>query len=104
MRSAVRDEAVVGESDNLLTTGKVAAQNATLIAAREILDAYESGVFIGSINIENVTPPIEVADAFRESVSARADRDRIANSASMKPKATPRASPNCWLNRAKQGT
>jgi membrane protease subunit HflK len=75
-------ETIAAESvDSLLTTGKVAAQNATLIAAREILDAYESGVFIGSINIENVTPPIEVADAFRESVSARADRDRIVNEA-----------------------
>jgi len=67
--------------DSLLTTGKVAAQNATLIAAREILDDYASGVFINSINIENVTPPAEVAGAFRESVSARADRDRIVNEA-----------------------
>ena len=67
--------------DSLLTTGKVAAQNATLARSREILDAYASGVFINSINIENVTPPAEAADAFRESVSARADRDRIVNEA-----------------------
>src|SRR5262249_50166715 len=67
--------------DSLLTTGKVAAQNATLARLREILDAYASGVFINSINIENVTPPAEAADAFRESVSARADRDRIINEA-----------------------
>jgi modulator of FtsH protease HflK len=67
--------------DSLLTTGKVAVQNATLIAAREMLDGYASGVFISSINLENVTPPAEVADAFRESISARADRDRIVNEA-----------------------
>jgi modulator of FtsH protease HflK len=67
--------------DSLLTTGKVAVQNATLLRARAMLDGYASGVFISSINLENVTPPAEVADAFRESVSARADRDRIINEA-----------------------
>ncbi len=73
-------ETIAAETvDSLLTTGKVAAQNATLARAREILDAYGSGVFINSINIESVTPPAEAADAFRESVSARADRDRIIN-------------------------
>jgi modulator of FtsH protease HflK len=67
--------------DSLLTTGKAAIQNATLIAAREMLDGYGSGVFISSINLENVAPPAEVAEAFRESISARADRDRIINEA-----------------------
>jgi membrane protease subunit HflK len=67
--------------DNLLTTGKIAAQNSTLQRSREILDAYGSGVLISSINIENVAPPAEVADAFREVASARADRDRIVNEA-----------------------
>src|SRR5262245_29608534 len=67
--------------DSLLTTGKVAVQNATLLAARELLDACDSGVFISSINLESVAPPAEVAEAFRESISARADRDRIVNEA-----------------------
>jgi membrane protease subunit HflK len=67
--------------DNILTTDKIAVQNRTLQSSREILDAYGSGVFISSINIENVTPPAEVADAFREVASARADRDRIINEA-----------------------
>jgi len=67
--------------DNILTTGKIAAQNRTLQRSREILDALGSGVFISSINIENVAPPAEVADAFREVASARADRDRIVNEA-----------------------
>ncbi|MEW6212800.1 MAG: FtsH protease activity modulator HflK [Acidobacteriota bacterium] len=67
--------------DSILTTGRIAAQNATLERSREILDHYASGVHIDSINIENVAPPDEVSDAFRESVSARADRDRIINEA-----------------------
>ena len=67
--------------DSILTTGKIAVQNTTLQRAREILDAYASGVHLSSINIESVTPPAEVADAFREVASARADRDRIINEA-----------------------
>jgi len=81
VESAFAETIAAENVDALLTTGKVAAQNATLIASREILDTYKSGVFVSSINIENVTPPAEVADAFRESVSARADRDRIVNEA-----------------------
>lgn len=75
-------QTIAAESvDSLLTTGKIAVQNATLLRARETLDGYASGVFISSINLENVTPPAEVSEAFRESVSARADRDRIINEA-----------------------
>ncbi len=67
--------------DAVLTTGKVAVQNATMERARVALDGYGSGVFISSINIESVAPPAELADAFRDVASARADRDRITNEA-----------------------
>lgn len=67
--------------DNVLTTGRLAVQNATLANARARLAAYALGVHLGSINIETVTPPAEVSDAFREVASARADRDRIINEA-----------------------
>lgn len=67
--------------DSLLTTGKTGVQNETLRRSRDILDSYGAGVFISSINIESVKPPGEVADAFREVASARADRDRIINEA-----------------------
>jgi membrane protease subunit HflK len=67
--------------DSILTTGRIAVQNATLERSRQMLDAYASGVHLSSINIEQVTPPAEVSDAFREVASARADRDRIINEA-----------------------
>jgi membrane protease subunit HflK len=67
--------------DNILTIGKIAVQNAAYKQAQQLLDQYSSGVHISAVNIENVTPPAEVADAFRETVSARADRDRISNEA-----------------------
>src|SRR6185436_20024385 len=67
--------------DNILTTGKIAVQNASYKSAQALLDQYQSGVFLSAINIEKITPPAEVADAFRDVASARADRDRIANEA-----------------------
>ncbi len=67
--------------DGILTTGRIAVQNATLQHSREILDRYQSGIFVSSINIESVAPPVEVGDAFRDVASARADRDRIINEA-----------------------
>jgi membrane protease subunit HflK len=75
-------QTIAAESvDNILTTGKIAVQNTTLAKAREILAGYASGVHLNSINIESIAPPAEVADAFREVASARADRDRIINEA-----------------------
>ncbi len=81
VESAFAETIAAEPVDNILTTGKIAAQNRTLQRSREILDALGSGVFVSSINIESVTPPMEVADAFREVASARADRDRIVNEA-----------------------
>lgn len=81
VESAFAEAIAREEIDNILTTGKIEIQNATLQRARELLDRYGAGVYISAINIENVAPPVEVADAFREVASARADRDRIINEA-----------------------
>src|SRR5215475_14307531 len=46
-----------------------------------MLDPYASGGFVRFFYIESVAPPAEVADAFRDVASARADSDRITNEA-----------------------
>ena len=79
--SAFAQTIAVRSVDDVLTTGKTDAQNATLARARDLLDACGSGVHLSAVNIETVAPPAEVADAFREVASARADRDRIVNEA-----------------------
>ncbi len=81
VESALAKTVAAEPVDSILTTGKVAVQNMTLQNSREILDGYGSGIFVSSISIENLTPPAEVADAFREVAGARADRDRIINEA-----------------------
>jgi membrane protease subunit HflK len=67
--------------DGILTTEKVSVQNDVRTAAQKSIDAYRVGVVLSSVNIDNVTPPAEAADAFRDVASARADAMRIVNQA-----------------------
>ncbi len=67
--------------DDILTTEKVAIQNDVLAHAQRTLEDYKPGVALSSINIENVTPPAEAADAFRSVAGARADAIRLVNEA-----------------------
>jgi membrane protease subunit HflK len=70
-----------GGVDAVLTTEKVAIQEETLAAAQKRIDDYHAGVLLSTVNIENVTPPPEAADAFRDVTNARADTTRIVNEA-----------------------
>lgn len=67
--------------DDVLTTGKVDIQNEVRAAAQKLLDAYQLGVVLSTVNIESVAAPAESADAFRAVASARADAARIVNEA-----------------------
>jgi len=67
--------------DDILTIGKVELQLDVQRKTQEHLDLYQTGVQIRSVNIQNVTPPPEVADAFKAVASAREDRNRIINEA-----------------------
>ncbi len=67
--------------DNIMTTDKVAIQNDVLAAAQKRLEDYRVGVSLSSINIENVAPPPDAADAFRDVAGARADALRLVNEA-----------------------
>jgi membrane protease subunit HflK len=67
--------------DEVLTTEKVAIQEQVLRNAQERLDEYSVGVKLSSVSIETIAPPAEVADAFRDVASARADTARIVDEA-----------------------
>jgi membrane protease subunit HflK len=75
-------ETVADTSVNaILTTGKIEAQEQVHQALQAILDAYEVGVQVWSVNIRQAAPPAEVRDAFADVTSAREDRERIKNQA-----------------------
>ncbi|MDX1433611.1 MAG: FtsH protease activity modulator HflK [Gammaproteobacteria bacterium] len=79
--SAVRE--IVGRSgmDFVITEGRdaVAAEAETLI--QEILDRYEAGLNITSVNMQDAQPPAQVQEAFFDAVKAREDQERIINEA-----------------------
>lgn len=67
--------------DAVLTTEKSAIQEEVREAAQRRINTYQTGVLLSTVNIENVAPPAEAADAFRDVAGARADAARIVNEA-----------------------
>ena len=67
--------------DEVLTTEKIAIQEAVRQNAQVLIDRYGLGVLLSTVNIRTVAPPPEAADAFRDVASARADTARIVNEA-----------------------
>ncbi len=85
IRNTVRDVIVTlgGRAvvDDLLTTGRPDLQRAILANAQKTLDNYQSGLQLISINLQEVYPPKEVADAFRNVSSAREEKEATINDA-----------------------
>ena len=79
--SAIRE--VVGKStmDFVLTGGRaeVAAQAENLL--QKILDRYETGLVVTSLNMQNAQAPDQVQEAFADAVKAREDEERLKNEA-----------------------
>lgn len=73
------------EVDDILKgEGKVLIQSRVLQQIQSDLDRImnnQKSVQITSINLQKVSPPLEVADAFKDVVTARQDRDRLINEA-----------------------
>jgi membrane protease subunit HflK len=65
--------------DAVLTTEKQALQDEVRAAAQKLIEDYQTGVQLSTVNIESIVPPPEAADAFRDVASARADSARIVN-------------------------
>ena len=79
--SAVRE--VVGKSkmDFVLTEGRsdIVARAQSLI--QEILDRYNTGLAVTSVNMQDAQPPEQVQHAFDDAVKAREDEQRLINEA-----------------------
>ena len=67
--------------DDVLTVERLAIQNEVKRAAQEVLNRYQAGVEVTSVSLEGVTPPQEVAQAFRDVTAARGDAERTVNEA-----------------------
>jgi membrane protease subunit HflK len=67
--------------DDVLTVQRIAIQDEVRRATQERLDRYGAGVTVTAVSLEGVTPPQEVAQAFRDVTSAREDQQRAINEA-----------------------
>ena len=67
--------------DDVLTVQRVTIQNEVRRMSQEALDDYGVGVQVTAVSLEEVKPPGDVADAFRDVTSAREDRQRTINEA-----------------------
>lgn len=63
--------------DSVLTTKRGQIATAARIHLQELLDGYGAGVHIEEVELQDVNPPDEVRDAFREVISAEQDRERL---------------------------
>ena len=89
--------------DDILSTEKVRIQNTIMQQTQGALDAYDAGIQVTAFNIQAITPPGEVADAFLDVTTAKEEKETAINEAngyynSLIPEA--RAKANSTLSQA----
>ena len=74
---------VIGKSqiDSAITDGKIKIQTDATELLQTILNRYQVGVQVLGVQLQDVHPPKEVLDAFKDVASAREDKSRIINEA-----------------------
>ena len=67
--------------DEALTVGKLEIQEETKALLQSILNTYDAGLQIIAVQLQEVQPPKQVIDAFKDVASAREDKVRFINEA-----------------------
>ena len=67
--------------DEALTSGKLMIQEETKELLQIILDKYGTGVQVVAVQLQDVSPPKQVIDAFKDVASAKEDKNRMINEA-----------------------
>lgn len=79
--SAMRE--VVGQSQisTILAEGKLQVEQSTQKLIQEVLNSYNAGIEVVSVNLLKADPPAQVIDSFRDVQTARADMETERNKA-----------------------
>ena len=79
--SAIRD--IIGQSslDFVITEGRAEIANNAQLLIQQILDTYQAGIEVTSVNMQPAKPPEEVKAAFDDAIKAREDEQRKINEA-----------------------
>ncbi len=74
---------IIGKTtlDNALTIGRSEIQDQVTNLLQSILDSYQVGIQVVTVQMQDVQPPAQVRDAFKDVASAREDKERLTNEA-----------------------
>ena len=81
VESALRELVGKSKMDFVLTDGRAEIQDKVSKLTQDILERYDTGLMITSINIQNAQPPKQVQASFADAVKAREDKQRSINDA-----------------------
>jgi membrane protease subunit HflK len=79
--AALREVIGRRQIDEALTVGKLEIQEETKALLQSILNAYDVGLQVVAVQLQEVQPPKQVIDAFKDVASAREDKIRFINEA-----------------------
>ena len=79
--AAMREIIGTSQIDSVLTDGKLKIQGDATELLQRILNRYEVGVHVIAVQLQDVHPPQDVIEAFKDVASAREDKSRIINEA-----------------------
>lgn len=79
--SAVREMIGKGKMDFVLTEGRDEIGTLVLNKMQEILDLYNTGLIVTSVNMQDLQPPEQVQHAFEDVVKSQQDEERVINEA-----------------------
>jgi membrane protease subunit HflK len=74
---------VVGKNnmDYILREGRTEISNKTEDLMQQVLDSYQAGIQVTTVNLQDSQPPDAVQDAFQDATKAREDMERYKNEA-----------------------
>lgn len=81
VKAALTELAGSMQVDALLTSGRTELQQRARAQVQAQLDAYRSGLEVVSIDLQEIAPPGEVAQAFRDVSSAAEEKNKLVNDA-----------------------
>jgi len=77
--SALRETVGQTVMDSVITEGRDIIADDTKTQIQNILDGYNAGMQVNSVNLESAQPPEEVQAAFSDAIKAREDQERFIN-------------------------
>jgi membrane protease subunit HflK len=79
--AAVREVVGRNKIDDVLTEGKDRIQADAEKLLQTILDHYDTGIQVVTLQLQDVDPPDQVSDAFKDVIGAQQDKERLINEA-----------------------